>query len=664
MLKSQQEYIRLVEELIEHDKRYYDQHKPIISDYEYDRLYTAVKEFEQSHPDLILPDSPTQRISEALTEGFKQGIHVSPMLSLANTYSQEEVGAFIERVEKLLGGKNILFSAELKIDGTAISVRYEKGVLVRALTRGNGRVGDDVTANIKTIHTLPLKLPSGFPPLLEVRGEVFMDTRTFKELNEKREEEGLEPWANPRNAAAGSLKLLDPKEVSKRKLQIFFYGIAEPEHFVLSQYEVHHCLQKLHLPVCAEEDFAICNNLKEILAFAGKIQKKRSTLPFEIDGIVIKVNDILSHKALGMTGKSPRFATAYKFVPEQAHTKVESIVVQVGRTGVLTPVAELTPVLLAGSTISRATLHNQDEIHRKDIRIGDWVTIEKGGDVIPKVVKVDFEKRGKDSRLWTMPTHCPACGHKVIHIPKEVAIRCINLQCPAQRLRSIIFFAGKQAMDIEHMGEKVVEQLFHKGLVKRLSDIYRLKKNDLEKLEGFKEKSIQKLLKSIDASKYCSLDRFIMALGIKHIGKETAAVLADECGSISSFLNLTKEELLRYEGIGDTVADAILEYLKDPKHIEEIELLLSLGVHPSQKEVRKIEGHYFKGKTFVLTGVLEHYSREEAVSLIKERGGKVTNSVSKNTDYVLAGNNPGSKYDKAQKLSIKILSEKEFICLL
>lgn len=660
-ITTQEEYIKLIEELLEHDRRYYDENKPVISDYEYDLLVKEAEAFEKKHPDLALPNSPTQkRVSEALTEGFKQGEHVTPMLSLANTYSQDELQSFIDRVHKLLEKKDVLFSAELKIDGTAISVRYENGVLKRALTRGNGRVGDDVTANIKTIQTLPLKLTPPFPATLEIRGEVFMNLKTFSELNNEREEEGLEPWANPRNAAAGSLKLLDPKEVMQRKLNAFFYGIAEPDGFARSQFEVHTLLKKFGIPVCAEEHFAKCRNLADIIAFADRIQKERSKLPFEIDGIVIKVDDLSYHKLLGVTGKSPRYATAYKFAPEQAYTRINDITVQVGRTGVLTPVAELQPVHLAGSTISRATLHNQDEIHRKDIRIHDWVVIEKGGDVIPKVVKVDFSKRPNDSKPWTMPRNCPVCSKPVHHEEGEVAVRCINRHCPAQKLRQIIFFAGKNAMDIEHMGEKVVEQLVAKGLVKRLSDIYKLQDHDLAKLDGFKEKSIENLRKSIEASKKCTLARFIMALGIKHVGSETAELLAEYALSLNKLIKLTKEELLDLEGVGEKVANSVLEFFDDPHNLAEIELLLSYGVTPEKSSVKRIQGHAFAGKTFVLTGSLENYSRDEASTLIKERGGKISSSVSKNTDFVLAGSEPGSKYDKAKKLHVVILSESEF----
>jgi DNA ligase (NAD+) len=659
-IETQEDYLRLVEELSQHDRLYYDQQKPVISDYEYDQLLDLVQEFEKKNPDMVLPNSPTQRVSEALTDGFKQGEHVKPMLSLANTYSREELEDFIARVHKLIETDDVLFSAELKIDGTALSVRYEKGKFVRALTRGNGKIGDDVTANIRTIKTLPLQLHGEFPPHLEIRGEVFMPIKTFQELNALRGEEGLEPWANPRNAAAGSLKLLDSKEVSRRRLGLFFYGIAEPENWAKSQFDIHHELKTLGFPVCKEEHFAKCKTSDEIFQFAAHIQKERKTLPFEIDGIVIKVDSIASHKKLGMTGKSPRYATAFKFAPEQAHTRISDIKVQVGRTGVLTPVAELDPVYLAGSTIARATLHNQEEISRKDIRIGDAVVIEKGGDVIPKVVKVDFDKRPQDSHPWHMPKECPVCGKPVVHPEGEVAVRCPNNRCPAQKLRQIIFFAGKNALDIENLGEKVAEQLVTKGLVKRVSDIFRLTKEDLTQLEGFKEKSIENLMASIEKAKECTLARFIMALAIKHVGAETAELLSEHTGSLKKFLALTHEELLELDGVGEKVADAIVEFLKDSHNQEEIALLLEHGVNPKEEIKKHIEGHSFAGKTFVLTGSLEKYSRDEAAKLIRERGGKVSGSVSKKTDFVVAGDDPGSKYDKAQKLGVPVLSEADF----
>ncbi len=659
-VKNQQEYIELVEELIEHDRRYYDEAKPLISDFEYDQKMHALIAYEKAHPDSILPHSPTQRVSEAPTEGFKQKAHLTPMMSLNNTYSEEEVGEFLKRVHKGLEKKEVDFCCELKIDGTSISLRYEKGHLTQALTRGNGKIGDDVTANIKTIASVPLKLHgSHFPDVMEVRGEVYMSLSTFREVNREREEAGLEPFANPRNAAAGSLKMLDPKEVAKRKLNLIAYGIGEGQSPLEAQHEIHPFLKKAGLPVAKSEHVTVCSSLEEIMKFGAKVEKERDHLPFEIDGLVIKVDLLKYHELLGVTGKAPRYAVAYKFAPEQAVTKVNEITVQVGRTGVLTPVAELEPVFLAGSTISRATLHNQEEVARKDIRVGDWVVIEKAGDVIPQVVKVDFKRRGEKSSVWHMPKECPICATRVVHVAGEVAVRCPNPNCGGQNIRRIIYFASKHAMDIEHMGEKVVEQLVERGLVQRISDIYRLDDFALAGLDGFKEKSIRNLLESIEASKKCSLARFIMALGIKSVGTETAELLAEEAGDIDRLIEMSEEELIAIGGIGEKTAKGIREFFAEKENRREINELLKLGVSP-QKMKKKIAGHPFSGKTFVLTGALESFSRDEAAALIKERGGKVAGSVSKNTDFVLVGEDPGSKYDKAKELGVEIVSEGQF----
>lgn len=659
-LRTFEEYKKLVEEMVEHDRHYYDEAKPIITDYQYDQSMYLLKDYEAKHPENILANSPSQRVAEAPTEGFIQKSHMIPMMSLANTYSSDEVGDFLKRVYKLLETSNVDFCCELKMDGTAISLRYKKGKLFCAVTRGNGKQGDDVTNNIKTISSVPLELKGeGYPEDFEVRGEVYLSLASFQSINEERQQLGLETFANPRNAAAGSLKLLDPAMVKKRKLHLVCYGIAEgqsPEKFQDATLKL---LEKWGLPVASHQHFVVAKNLDEIMSFANGIEKQRSSLPFEIDGVVVKVNDLTKHLVLGSTGKTPRYAVAYKFAPEQAKTKVLDITVQVGRTGVLTPVAELEPVFLAGSTIARATLHNQDEVLRKDIRIGDVVIIEKGGDVIPKVVSVDFSQRDNSSHKWHMPKKCPACHCDVVHRLGEVAVRCVNSRCFAQRMRKIAFFASKHAMDIEHMGERVVEMLVEKGLVTRISDIYTLTANDLFSLEGFKEKSVNNLLESIEKSKKCLLSRFIMGLGIPSVGIETAESLAQYARDIPSLLKMSEMEFKNVEGVGDKTAQILYAFFQDEENQEEIRHLLSLGVCP-EKMKQKIEGHVFFGKTFVLTGALRNYSREEAAELIKERGGKVSGSVSKNTNFVLVGDDPGSKYTKAKELGIQILSEEQF----
>lgn len=660
-----QDYQNLCEKIWEHNCRYYVEHAPVISDEEYDHLLKHLEEIEKNHPDWINPASPTQRVGEALTAGFKTVIHSVPMLSLANTYSKEEVEDFLKRMRKLTLRQELTYSCELKMDGIAVSVLYEKGAFVRGVTRGDGKAGDDITHSIKTIEGLPLRLHGpNIPDILEARGEVYMEHEVFKILNQKRAALNEPLWANPRNAAAGSLKLLDPRETAKRKLSITFYGIAENSTVNLkSQFESHTYLRMLGLPILGF--IAKCSSLDEIWGFAEKIREARRKLPFDIDGIVIKLDDLQEQKRLGNTGKNPRWAVAYKFAAEQALTRIRNITIQVGRTGVLTPVAELDPVFLAGSTISRATLHNQDEVQRKDIRVGDIALIEKGGDVIPKIVSVDTEQRPKNTHPWTMPKICPSCGTEVVKTHDEVAVRCPNHDgCTEQQLRRITYFAGKDAMDIDNLGEKIVEQLVYRGFVKRPSDIYTLTEAELSQLQGFKEKSIYNLLKSIEKSKEVSLQRFIMALCIRHVGTGTAELLANKAGDIKTLSRMTREQLMQIEGIGEKVADAVAEYFEEERNKQEIDRLLELGVKPRVVQVKRYEGHLFNEKNFVLTGALTKYTRNAAAALIKERGGKITDSVSKKTDYVVAGAEPGSKLDKAHSLGVKVLSEEDFISLL
>lgn len=665
-MPSKEEYLKLIEEIEKHDRLYFVEARPSISDYDYDQLVKKLEAIEKAHPEWTLSHSPTQRVGKALQEGFKQKTHRIPMLSLANTYSREEVEDFVKRVHKLAGSQKVAFCSELKMDGVAVTVLYEDGLYVQALTRGDGQKGDDITANAKTIAALPLKLNHPHPPKrLEVRGEVFLSHAAFQAANLKKEEAGEELWANPRNAAAGSLKLLDPKEVSQRGLSIVFYGIAEQSSApIRSQFEVHEFIHQIGLPGFSKRHRAHVHSPEEIMEFAERIHKERTSLAFDIDGIVIKVDDLALQEELGATGKSPRWAVAYKFAPEQAVTRITDITVQVGRTGVLTPVAELEPVFLAGSTISRATLHNQEEVERKDIRIGDTVVIEKGGDVIPKVVEVNHSKRPEASKPWKMPKNCPVCGTEVIHVPGEVAVRCPSKECQAQVLRRMIFFASKDAMDIGHMGPKVIEQLYEAGLVRSIADIYTLKAEDLLQLEGFKEKSVQNLLKSIDQSRDTTLARFILSLGIKHVGEGIAELIAAHAGNMENFLMVTEQQLLAIEGIGEKVAASVREFLSQSAHLKEIRRLLELGVSPKQPRSHAKPGHPFFGKTFVLTGTLKNLSRSDAEALIKDRGGVVSSSVSKKTDFLLLGEEPGSKYDKAKELGVRILEEEEFQKLL
>jgi DNA ligase (NAD+) len=661
---NKHEYEELCKQAWEHNRLYYIENAPTISDQEFDLLLKKIEEIEKAHPEWVAPSSPTQRVGEMVSGGFTTVRHEVPMLSLANTYSKEEIVDFIKRVQKLTGEQHPAFACELKMDGIAVSVRYEKGLFVRGLTRGDGRKGEDVTSNIKTIARLPLRLyGKNIPEVLEIRGEVYMPHEAFKRINAQRAKDEEPLWANPRNAAAGSLKLLDPRESSKRMLNIVFYGIANPPKDLSSQYAVHGYLKELGLPVLHK--YAKCCDLDEIWDYAEKIQALRKKLPFDIDGIVIKLDDIRLWEQIGNTDKNPRWAIAYKFAAEQAATRILDISVQVGRTGVLTPVAELEPVFLAGSTIARATLHNQDEIKRKDIRIGDTAVIEKGGDVIPKVVSIDLNMRPSHTHAWQMPSKCPSCGSTVVQVEGEVAVRCPNTEgCPEQQLRRLIYFAGKDAMDIDNLGEKVVEQLFNKGFVRTPSDIFRLSEKEVSQLDNFKAKSIYNLLSSIEKARDVSLARFIMALGIKYVGSGTAEALAIRAGDIHRLMQMTQEDLLKIEGVGEKVAGAVSDYFADPKNRKEIENLLASGVKPQAVQSIAFTDHAFNGKTFVLTGTLQKFTRQDAAAQIKERGGKVTDSVSKKTDFVVAGESAGSKLEKAQTLGIKILSEEDFLSML
>ncbi len=659
-IRTEEEYTQLVEEIKKHNRLYFEESKPLISDYEFDLLLKSLEAYEKKNPDKVSSDSPSQKIGETILKGFIQRPHKAPMLSLANTYSKEEIFQFMERVKRVLSVEKLFFCCELKLDGIALSLSYKNGKFVRALTRGDGKAGDDITENVRQIVSVPKVVDCKED--LEVRGEVFLKWETFHFLNAKREEQGLELWANPRNAAAGSLKLLDTKEVKRRKLEIACYSLVEGEKWVKGQHEISSFLRKKGFPVLEKKFFQRASSLEEIFSFIERVEKERSTLAFQIDGIVIKVDDLSFHKKLGATGKFPRFAVAYKYAPEQIETVIEDITVQVGRTGVLTPVAELKPVPLAGSVIKRATLHNVEEVERKDIRIQDTVLLEKGGDVIPKVIKVLLEKRKKGVKKWLFPKRCPICHSDVTREEGEVAIRCSNKKCGGQKLKKIIFFASKKGLDIEHLGEKVITRLFDLGMVRRFSDIFLLNESGLSQLEGFKEKSIHNLLSSIEKAKTTTLPRFLSALGISYVGEETAEVLAS-LGSLEKLSQATVEQLQELEGIGEKVAHAVALFFQEEENQKEIKLLLEQGILFSKISSQK-EEHLFSGKTFVLTGTLSGYSREEASSLIRERGGKISSSVSNKTDYLLLGENPGSKYQKAKKLSTTILSEEQFISLL
>jgi DNA ligase (NAD+) len=654
---SKGEYKKLVKEIKKHDSLYYQYADPIISDYAYDLLVKKLEHIEKLHPNWVENNSPTATIPTDSIGKFKSCEHLIPMLSLSNTYSEEEVEAFIHRVEKLTEKENLEFNVELKMDGVALSVIYEDGKLLQAVTRGNGKKGDDVTSNAFGIVNLPHKLLEKSKGRLDLRGEVYLPLKEFERLNKQRQEEGLELYANPRNAASGALKLLDPEISKSRGLHIMIYDLVNPPKQIKLQSEIAPYLKSMGLPTFTKEYSSRVSSSKEVLSFANKIEKKRADLPFEIDGIVVKVDNLEQREIIGVTNKSPRYAVAYKFGAKRAETVIESITVQVGRTGVLTPVANLKAVLLSGSTISRATLHNFEEIERKDIREKDTVIIEKGGDVIPKIISVVIKDGHKRSNKWKIPKFCPNCGAHVIQKEGEVAVRCsAGEKCSGQYLARIKHFVSKGAMDIAEFGVKIVERFYELGLLNSLEDIYKLKKEDLIDLEGFKDRSIKVLLDNIEKSKECELYRFIFSLGIPYVGIVAAKEIAEYVKDVDSLLKISKIELLTIDGVGEKVADSITSYFSKQEHIKEIKALLKLGVTPL-KIVKKQSGHLFFGKTFVITGTFSNFTRKEVENLIEERGGKVTSSISKLTNYLVLGENPGSKYEKAIKLKVNIIDQ-------
>jgi len=659
-------YYQLLKQIAYHDKLYYELSAPEISDYDYDMLVNELKAFEKKHPEWILESSPTLVLADKPTKGFFQKKHDVPMLSLGNTYTTEEIEAFIERVQKGLEKTHIQFFCELKMDGIAISVKYEQGKLVQALTRGDGIRGDDVTANIKTISTLPHTLKGQHPKMLELRGEVFMPHSVFHKLNKQKEELGEALYANPRNAASGSLKMLDPIEVKKRELDIVFYGLAQAEGFeIKDQHTLNGYLHDWGLPHQNQAYVHLAKDVSEIKAYSEKIEQIRTKLPFDIDGIVIKVDHIAYHDLLGFTAKTPRFAIAFKFAPQAARTKLLDITLQVGRTGIITPVAELEPVFLQGSTISRATLHNGDEIARKDIRVGDYVFIEKGGDVIPKVTGVDLKSRGHEAPIFHMPKNCPSCHQKLVKAGDDVGIFCLNFEgCDEQKMRFLQFFVSKNGLDIEHLGEKVVRALFQQNLVKEPADFFKLAKQDLAKLEGFKEKSIHNVLEALKKAHHVTLSKLLVSLGIPSVGVSMAAELAKHFSHLEDLNRATLEDLKHIEGIGEKSAKAILDFFHNPSKTKMIQHLIETGMKIENAQVKMIKDHLFFGKTFVLTGTLDNFSREEAKALIEERGGKVSSSVSKKTDFVLYGQEAGSKLEKAIALKVPLLEEEKFKSLL
>lgn len=659
--KAAQLKIEKLRELINyHNYRYYVLDDPEVSDAEYDSLMKELEALEREYPDLITPDSPTQRVGGAVLSGFQAVTHAIPLLSLANAYSQEELDSFDRRVRELLSSPP-RYTAELKIDGLAISLLYRDGVFIRGATRGDGQTGEDITNNLRTIRSIPLKLREPLAGDLEVRGECYMDKRAFEQLNKAQEEKGEKLFANPRNAAAGSLRQLDPKVTSERQLNVFLYGLGYSDALPPdSHYETLQWLSSLGFRTNPETQvFDSIDGVKEFIQYW---HEKRESLPYDIDGIVVKVDSRVQQELLGTTAKSPRWAVAYKFPAMQKTTKVEDIIVQVGRTGAVTPLAILEPVFIAGSTVSRASLHNEDYVKEKDIRIGDTVVIQKAGDIIPEVVRSVPELRDGSERVFQMPQSCPACGTRLVREAGEAVWRCDNSQCPAKLVEGLVYFASRDALDIEGMGPAVVQQLVDAGLVKNPADIFKLTKEQLLGLDRFGERSAAKLVASIEEAKGRGLARLLTALGILHVGTQTAASLAAYFGSMEKLVTATEDQLAQVPDIGPVVASSISAFFQNPKNIQLIEELKKLGV--KMDEPKQSRGESFSGKTFVVTGTLSQFSRKEAKDAIESLGGKTTESVSKNTDYLVVGEKPGSKLDKARELGISILDEQQFIDML
>jgi DNA ligase (NAD+) len=653
----------LREKIRRHEYRYYVLDDPEISDAEFDQLMNQLKRLEAEHPELITSDSPTQRVGGKPREGFVKVPHSSPMLSLDNTYSEEELRNWDRRVHELSGRKEIDYVCELKLDGMSLALRYEDGKLVRGITRGDGSIGEDVTLNVRTVRSIPLSVSkeklrkAGIPADFEVRGELLMPIASFKKMNEERESQGLSLFANPRNATAGTVRQLDPSIPAQRRLDYFAYMLLEDGRTSFGRHwETLNALEAAGFKVNTSRKLA--KSFEEVWRFIEREEPKREKLPYEIDGIVVKVDRTALQEELGYTGKAPRWAIAYKYAARGGITQIEDILVQVGRTGKLTPVAALKPVPIGGTTVSRATLHNMDEIERLGVKIGDWVEVERGGDVIPKVTRVvEDEEHPRGHKSFHMPERCPVCGTHVVRTEGEVDYRCVNANCPAKLRETILHFASRGVMNIEGMGDALVNQLTERGLVKNVADIYKLTKADLLSLERMGDKSAQNVLDEIEASKKLPLERVIYGLGIRFVGERTAQFLAEHFGSMDALMNANPEELQQVNEVGPRIAQSIAEFFEEPKNRELIARLHRAGLTFTGK--KKARGTKLAGKTFVLTGTLGKYSRDAAKKLIEDAGGRVSGSVSKKTDYVVAGEDAGSKLDKARELGVSVIGEKE-----
>ncbi|MCJ7570316.1 MAG: NAD-dependent DNA ligase LigA [Candidatus Thermoplasmatota archaeon] len=644
---------KLREELDFHNYKYYIENSPIISDYEYDQLLKKLEKLEKENPELKTADSPTQRVGGQPLEGFETVEHMVPMLSLANTYTYDELRDFDKRVKKYV--LDVEYVVEPKIDGAGIALLYKNGIFIRGATRGDGKKGDDITQNLKTIHSIPLRLRGNVLKNVEVRGEVYMSISGFKKYNSEQEKKGEMVFANPRNASAGSLRQLDPSIVSKRPLDIFVYFVSYSDIDLKTQENALNALK--------EAGFRInplvkkVKDIEEAIKYCEKLEKLRDSLDYDVDGAVLKVNSLVQHKILGETSKNPRWSISYKFTAKQSTTRLNNIDIQVGRTGVLTPVAILEPVEVGGVTVSRATLHNFDELKRKDIRVGDYVLVERSGDVIPQVVQSIKEKRTGEEKSKIIPKKCPICQTEIIRSEDEVAVRCPNKYCPARLKWRIRYFASRDAMDINHLGESTIDKLLNAGFIDNISDIYSLRKEDILKLEGFKDKSAENLLESIERSKKQDLSRLIYGLGIRHVGKYASQILARKYTSIDELAKTTEEELKQIDGLGDKSAEAIVTFFATEENIALIKKLKDIGVKTKAEKKQNLK---LQNKKFVFTGGLSTISRPEASDLIKQKGGIIASSISKDIDYVILGDKPGSNLDKAKKLNLKIIDEDEF----
>ncbi|HXY49106.1 MAG TPA: NAD-dependent DNA ligase LigA [Terriglobales bacterium] len=653
----------LREKIRHHEYRYYVLDHPEISDFEFDKLMEQLQQLEAGHPELITPDSPTQRVGGKPREGVVKVRHSSPMLSLDNTYGEEELRDWERRVHELSGRQDVEYVCELKLDGMSLALIYEDRRLARGVTRGDGTVGEDVTLNVRTVRSVPLSIPqetlnkAGLPATFEVRGELLMPVAAFRRMNEEREQKGLSLFANPRNATAGTVRQLDASITAQRRLDYFPYMLLqEGRTYFGRHWETLDALDAAGFKVNPHRK--LTRNMEEVWAFIRYWEERRETLAYEIDGIVVKVDRTALQDELGFTGKAPRWAIAYKYAARAGVTQIEDIIVQVGRTGKLTPVAVLKPVAIGGTTVSRATLHNLDEIERLGVKIGDWVQVERGGDVIPKVAKVIEDKaHPRGQQMFHMPEKCPVCGTKVVKTEGEVDYRCVNANCPAKLRETILHFASRHVMNIEGMGDALVAQLTDRGLVKNVADIYNLTKNDLLGLERMGDKSAQNVLDEIEASKKLPLERVIFGLGIRFVGERTAQFLAEHFGSMAALMKASREELEEVKEVGPRIAESILEFFREPKNRELVRRLQDAGL--SFKGPKKPRGSQLAGKTFVLTGTLAKYSRDEAKSLIEDAGGRVSGSVSRKTDYVVAGSDAGSKLDKARALGVEVIDEEE-----